>query len=52
MSKNSIQQNLSAFKDWKDALEKKRKTSGKHRLPIKKTKIKHHPALEYNEDGE
>ena len=52
MSKNSTQQNLSAFIDWKDALERKRKASGKRKPQVKKTKTKYHPALEYNEDGE
>ena len=52
MSKNSTQQNISAFQDWKEALEKKRKMSGKRKPPVKKTKMKYHPALEYNEDGE
>jgi hypothetical protein len=52
MSKNSIQQNLSTFQDWRDALERKRKISGKRKPPMKKTKMKYHPALEYNEGGE
>jgi hypothetical protein len=52
MSKNSVQQNLNAFQDWKDALERKRKMSGKRKPLAKKTKMKYHPALEYNEDGE
>lgn len=52
MSKNSTQQNLSAFKDWKDALERKRKASGKYKPPVKKTKFKYHPALEYNGEAE
>jgi hypothetical protein len=51
MSKNSIQQNISALQDWKKVLESKRKTSNKHNPPVKKTKTKYHPALEYNEDS-
>jgi hypothetical protein len=52
MSKNSAQQNISAFQDWKEALERKRKMSGKYKPPVKKTKINYHPALNYNEGDE
>ena len=52
MSKNSNQQNLSAFKDWKDALDRKRKVNGKHKPKAKKIRPGYHPALDYNEGEE
>lgn len=49
MSKNSPQQNIEALKDWKKSLDQKRKTQKTSRT-VNKTKIKYHPALEYNEE--
>ena len=52
MSKNSPQQNLYVFMDWKNALERKRKISNKNKPNPKKINLKYHPSLEYNEDDE
>lgn len=52
MSRNSPQQNLDALKDWKNDLDRRRKTRDKYKSQAKTIKPGYHPAKGYNEGEE